>query len=145
VAIRGHELRSQEVVAGQPELAGDAPNTAPQGESRDSGVGRGADGSCEPKGERFAVELAEQSTALDARHPGDRVDLHGAYRREVDHDPAVAPGLTGLAMTAAAHRGEQIMRGREVHRAAHISGAHAATMRAGRRSKSGFQSRRAAS
>ena len=29
-------------------------------------------------------------------------------------------------MTAAAHRGEQIMRGREVHRAAHISGAHAA-------------------
>ena len=80
MAIRGHELRSQEVVAGQPELAGDAPNTAPQGESRDSGVGRGADGSCEPKGERFAVELAEQSTALDARHPGDRVDLHGAYR-----------------------------------------------------------------
>ena len=117
LAVRRYDFRAHEVVAREPELAGDASDSTAQRQSRHAGVGDGADGRGESERERFAVELAEQRAAFDVRQPGKRIDLHGPHGREVDDQPAVAAGLPRQTVAAAAYRGQQAVCGAEAHRA----------------------------
>src|SRR5207249_8868162 len=60
-----HQLGCHEVVAGQPELPGEAADTATEREACHAGVRDGADGRGEPEREGFAVEFAEERARLD--------------------------------------------------------------------------------
>ena len=67
-------------------------------------VGDDAAGGRQAERLRLAVELAPGDAALGARRPPRRVDAHALHRRQVDHQAAVADGVAGDVVAAAADR-----------------------------------------
>ena len=56
----------------------------------------------------------------------DRIDAHAVHLRQVDHQALLAHRLAGEAVAAAAHRQQQLVRRRELHRLHDVGGAAAA-------------------
>ena len=80
----------------------------------------------EREGLRLLVEVRERAAGLDPGGASDRVDAHRAQRRQVDQEPAVADGVAGDVVAAAAHRDQQFVLAREVNRADDVGGPGAA-------------------
>ncbi|MEZ5531081.1 MAG: hypothetical protein R3E69_01740 [Steroidobacteraceae bacterium] len=108
-AVGGHQIGGQQVVAGEAELAGEAPESAAEREARDTGMRYGARRRHEPEGLCLAVELAEQHAGLDTRGPRFRIDTDAAHARKADHQSALADRLARNAVAAAAHGDEEVV------------------------------------
>src|SRR5215207_644220 len=80
VAGRGHHLVADDVVAGEPVLAGEPAHSAAQGEAADSGVGDVARGGGQAVPLRSAIQLTKQRATLDPRELPVGVDPYLAHR-----------------------------------------------------------------
>ncbi len=113
LAVRAHDLDRLQVVASQAVLAHQATHPAAQCQPGDARVRRGSQRGGESHRLHLAIELAQQHAALRPTETSLRVDLDSLHGRHIDHQPAVASGLTRKAVAAPAHRREQLMRPRE--------------------------------
>ncbi len=121
LAVGGHDLHGKQVVAGQPEFAGQAPQPTAQRQARNAGIRDSAQRRDEAASLCLAIELAEQHTGLSPRRLCGSIDPDGLEAREVDDQAAIAPRLPGKAMATAADRREQIVGAGEIDRPHHVS------------------------
>ena len=71
--VRGHHIGRDQVVAGQPEAAGQVPDPAAERQPADAGGRDDAAGRGQPEGVRGRVEVAPRRAAAGPRGPADRV------------------------------------------------------------------------
>ncbi len=143
--VGGHHVGGEQVVDSGAVLAHQPADAAAEGEAGDAGVGDDPADRREPEELRLAVELAPEHAGLGARGARRGVDSDPLHRREVDHEAAVADGVTADVVAAAADGDEQVMLAREADRGEDVGDAGAAGEQAGRRSIAPFQIARAAS
>jgi hypothetical protein len=79
-AVGGDQLDREQVVDGQPMLAGDPPDPAAEGQPADAGVGDVPGRAGQPVGLGLTVELPEQGPAGRRGHPPVRVDPDPGHR-----------------------------------------------------------------
>ena len=113
LAVGGHQVDGEQVVHGQAVLAHEVPEPAAERQPADAGVADDAARGGEPERLGGAVELAPEEPAGRPRGARRRIDPDRLHQREVDHQPAVADGVTGDGVPAAAHRDEQVALPRE--------------------------------
>jgi hypothetical protein len=126
VALGGDHLGLDEVVDGEPVLAHEPADAAAQAEAADAGVAHDAARGRQTMGLCLVVDISPEGAALDEGRALDRIDRHGAHRRQVDHDPAVAHRGAGHVVAPAADGDLEIAVAGEAHRRGHIGGAAAA-------------------
>ena len=103
LAVGGDQLERRDVVAREPELAGEPAHPAAERQPADAGVGHVARGRRQPVLHRGAIERAEQRAALDPGATALRIDADAAHRGQVDHQAAVRDAQPEHAVPAAAH------------------------------------------
>src|SRR5688500_2150200 len=74
---------------------------------------------------RFVVQIAPGNTALSMGCALLGIDIDALHQRQIEHNAAVAGGITGGIMTAATHSQEDIVLASEVHGGDDISRARA--------------------
>lgn len=102
--VRQDELGLQQVVDGQPALAGEVPDAAAESEASDARRGDDAARCGQAVRVGGAVDLAPDAAAADPYHAGVRVDLDVLERGEVEDYPVVARSEARSMVAAAAHR-----------------------------------------
>jgi hypothetical protein len=75
----------------------------------------------------LTVELTELQSGLSASRAFGGIDANAFHRRHVNHKTAIANGLTGDAVTAAAYRDENIVFASDADTREHVSGTSAAS------------------
>ena len=125
-AVCGDEVGRDEIVRGQAELAAGPAEAAAQRQPGDAGRRVDAGRRHQAERLRLAVELAQRDAGLDAHRPRNRVDAHRFHRREVQHHAALADGVAGDVVPAAAHGQRCARLTREIDRGHHICGTGAA-------------------
>ncbi len=103
-AVREDDIRREQVIDGQPVLAGQVPDAAAERQAADAGAGHGSRRDRQPEGVGGVVHVGPGGAALDARRAGDRVDAHALHAPEVEHEAAVYAGEAGAVVAAAANR-----------------------------------------
>src|SRR4029453_11156709 len=104
LALGGAPLGLYEIVDGEPVLAHEPADAAAQAEAADAGVAHDAARGGPTVRLCLGVDVPPQGTALDEARALDWIDRHGAHRRQVDHDPAVAHRGAGDVVTPATNR-----------------------------------------
>jgi len=145
VAARGHHLGFHEVVDGEPVLAHEPADAAAQADAADAGVAHDAARGGQTVGLGLVVDVAPQGATLDAGRALDRIDRHGAHRRQVDEDPAVAHGGAGDVVASASYGDLEVAVAGEAHRCGHVGVPRQRAISRGRRSTVPFQTARAPS
>jgi hypothetical protein len=107
--VRGDQLRTDQVVAGQGVPAGEPAGPATEREPGDPGSGHHAQGSGQAVPLGRPVEVAEQQPGTGPRGPAVRFDVQLAQRGQVEHQATVAGGVAGDVVPAAAHRQRQVV------------------------------------
>ena len=115
-----------EVVAREAVLAPQPAVAAAEREPGDAGVRDHAARRDQPERLGLPVDVRPERAALHVRQASLGVDLHAAHRREVDQHAAVDRRQPGDRVAAAAHRHDQAVVAREVHRVDHVGRARAA-------------------
>ena len=116
LAIGGHELDADQVVAAEAVLRHQPAEPASE---RVAGDARGRDraaGHGEPVSVRVPVELLPCHAALRTQRACLRIDVDSLHRREVDHQPAVRHGSARDVVSASPDRDLEAARAREVDR-----------------------------
>src|SRR5439155_18116941 len=104
LAVGGDDVRGEQTVDGQPELAAEIADAAAEGDTAD------ADGAGVAEADREAVraegggELGRGESGLGPCDAVLDVDVQSLHRREIEDDPALGGAVTGGAVAAAAHR-----------------------------------------
>src|SRR5215472_15267654 len=93
---------------------------AAQRQPADPGVADDPAGGGEGERLRGSVELAPQNAARGPGGAGRRVNADRLHQGEVDHDPAVADGVTGHRVPAAADGDKEVALAREPDGGRHI-------------------------
>ena len=101
--IGRHDLRPNEVVAGQPGRTHEKADAAGQGQATDPGVDERPAGGRKVVRNRGPIEVLPQSPARCPRPPSRGVDLDRAHLTQVDHQGAVGHRMSGNAMAAPTH------------------------------------------
>jgi hypothetical protein len=126
LALGRHHLGLHEVVHGEPVLAHEPADATTQAEAADAGVAHDAARGGQTVRLRLVVDIAPQGTALDESRALDRIDRHGAHRRDVDHDSVVAHRGAGHVVAPAPDGDLEVAVAGEAHRCGHVGGATAA-------------------
>jgi hypothetical protein len=126
LTVGGDHLGLYEIVDGEPVPAHEPAYAAAQGEASDAGMAHNPARGGQTVILCLVVDIAPQGTALDEDRALDRIDRHGAHRRQVDHDPAVAHRRAGDVVATATNGDLEIVVAGEAHRCGHIGGAAAA-------------------
>jgi len=108
-AVGGHDVRGDEVVAGEAVLAVEPAEAAPEGEARYAGYRDHPEGGRQPERLRLVVELAQSEPGLGFGGASDGVYADALHGREVQHQPAVAHRLARDAVPAAADGERQVV------------------------------------
>ena len=125
LAVGGHDLVPERVVAGQAELPAEPADAPTERQPADAGVRHDPRRRREPVRLRGRVERPEQRPALHLRRAGARVDDDAPHPGEVDHQPAVGHRPPRRAVPAAPHTERQAELARDPDRGAHVVGAGA--------------------
>ncbi len=104
LALGGHELDGEQVVAGQAVLALEPAGPAAEREAGHAGGRHAAAGGGEAVGLGGAVELRPGRAGADARDPALGVDLDRRHAAHVDHEPVVDEREPGDRVPAGADR-----------------------------------------
>jgi hypothetical protein len=104
VAVGGHHLRLDEVVAGQTVLPGQPAEPAAKRQPGDTGVGVRTTGRRQTVLLRRCVELRPPHPRLDAGGTVRRINLDALHQRQVDHHAARTHGVACGAVITAANR-----------------------------------------
>ena len=123
--VRGHDLGSDEVVAGEPVLGREVADAAAEREPRHPSRADDATGRDEAEGLRRGVEVQPGRASLDAGDPRVAVDVDPSHEREVDHEPAVADAVSGRIVSTPAHGDLESLGLGEVEGRRHITGVEA--------------------
>ena len=126
VALGGDHLGVHQVVDGEPVLAHEPADAAPEAQAADSGVPDDAARCGQAVCLGLVVDVAPQGAALDVGGAFDRIDRDGAHFREVDHDAVVAHRGAGNVVTSASDRDLELADSGESHRGGDVGGAVAA-------------------
>jgi hypothetical protein len=129
--VGGHDLGTDEIVAAQAVAAHEPPESAAERQAADAGTGDRAARRDEAFCRRRRIERRPARTALGEPPAAPGVYADGLHRPQVDHDRAVAHGLAGDVVPAAAHRHRQPVFPREVDHRQHVPDAPAARNRRG--------------
>ena len=78
------------------------------------------------EGLSLPVHIAQGAAALGPHSLAPQVDAHAGHQREIDHQAAVAHGIAGHVVAAAAHGEKQVVIAGKVERIDHVSRAGAA-------------------
>lgn len=116
LAIGGHQVDGEQVVAGEAVLAHQPAEAAAERQTADAGVGHGTAGRGEPEGLGLAVKLAPEHAALRLDRAGGGVDAGGLHQGQVDHQATVAGGKASRAVAAAADGDQEFVLAREIDR-----------------------------
>ena len=108
LSLRGDHVGAEQVVAARSVLAREPADAASQGEPGDAHVRHGAARSGQLEDSGLAVEVAPEQTGLRLRGAPGRVDADALHRREIEQQPALAHGLSGDPVPAAADRDRQL-------------------------------------
>ena len=114
--VGGDQVGRDQVVAGQAVLAHQPADAAAEREPGDAGGGDEAAGRGQAEGLGLGVELAPGEAALGPHGARLGVDPDALHRREVDHQAAVAGGVAGHVVAAAAHGDGQALAAGEADR-----------------------------
>ena len=131
LAARQHELKGDEVVAGEAVLAGEPADPAAERQAGHPGLGHDPGRDDQPVRRGRGVDVAEPAAAARVHQPGRRIDGDLAQPGQVDGQAAVRHGLAGHVVTAAADRRRQAVLAGHVDRGHHVLGAGAAQDQAG--------------
>ena len=124
-AVGGDDVGREQVVAGEAVLAHQPAEAAAQRQPADAGVGDGPAGRGEAERLGLAVEFAPEQAALGVGRARSGVDADALEAAQVDHQAAVAHGVAGRAVAAAAHRDPEIVLSSEVDGVDHVRDAAA--------------------
>ena len=119
-AVGGDDVGRQEIVDDETALAHQPAETAPEREAgnprrRDLTPGRG-----QAERLRLVIEIAPRHAGLRRHRAPLPIDPDALHRRQVDHEPAVADGVAGDVVTAAAHGDQQLVGPREIDGGEHV-------------------------
>ena len=121
LAVGGHDIGRDQVVARQPVAAGQVADAAAQGEPTDAGRGDDPAGGGQPEGVGRGVEVPPGGAAFGSCRPGRRVDAHLPHARQVDDHTVVAGAEAGHAVPATSHGEVELVLAGEVHRGDHVT------------------------
>jgi hypothetical protein len=103
-ARRGDEFRLNEVVERHAIQAGEMADAARQGQTADTSVTICAAGHRQLEPLRTRIDVVPACASLYRRGAGARINRDLPQQPEVDHQAALADGMTGHAVTATPHR-----------------------------------------
>ncbi len=98
VARGGDEIRGEELVYREPELAVKPADSTAERQAGDAGVSDDSASRRKPERLRLTVELSPEHACLDSRGARHRVDADPFHWPEIDHDPAVADRVARIAV-----------------------------------------------
>ena len=130
-AVGRDDVRRDQIVDGQAELAGGPAEAAAEREAGNAGGRVDAERRGEPERLRLLVEVRERGAGLDASRLGRGIDVDRFHQRQIDEETAVAHRVAGDVVAAGAHGNEQLFLARERDRMGDIGGAEAAHHQAG--------------
>ena len=113
LSVGGDHVHRLEVVDRHAESAREATEAAAGRQAAHAGVRHRAERRHESVRHALVIHLAEQRAALDPGAPRARIHAHSAEIRQVDLHAAVAGRLARVAVAAALHRDQQVVRARE--------------------------------
>ena len=115
LAVGRDDVGGAQRVAAEPVLAAHPAEAPAQGEPGDAGLGHHAHRDRQPERLGLAVQVADGHAALRPDRSRAGVDPHGAHRRQVDDQAAVADGVARHVVPAAAHGDRQTVLAPEGH------------------------------
>ena len=119
-AVGEHHVGLEQVVDGQPVLAGQVAGAAAEGQARDAGGRDDAERHRQAEGMRRVVDVARRAARLDANGAVRRVDADPLHHRQVDDQPVVDAAEARPVVAAAADGDEKAVVAAEVHRRDHV-------------------------
>ena len=129
LAVGGHELRPDHIVARRPEEAAPSRITAGERQARNADVTAAAHRRDEPGGQRGGEQILDPRAASNRRDTAVRINADGVERGEVDLQRAVGDPESGIAVPAPADRDGNAVSPRELHAAPHVVNVRAARHR----------------
>src|SRR5262249_5248875 len=120
-------LAGSKVVDRHSILAQQPPDTAPESQAGDAGLGHYAAGHRKPEKMSFAVQISESGASLDSNDGTPRIDMHRSQAREIDNKAVSAKSAAADIVTATAHRSQQAVFASEVDGVHNIRDASAAS------------------
>ncbi len=121
-SVGRHDLGTEEVVAGEPELALQPAAPASQGQSSDPRLGHPAAGDGQPVRLGGRVELTPGQPGLGANRRVGHIDVDALHAAKVDAHPVVADGRSRDPVAAAVDAERQPFAPSQVDRGHHVVG-----------------------
>src|SRR5438132_1122347 len=103
LALSGHDVNREEVIAGQPVLAHQPALSATERQAGDTSARNRATCNSQSESLGLVIELAPGESGFGAHGAPRRVDTHAFHSAEVDYHSAVADGTSGDVVPTTTH------------------------------------------